>query len=65
MYHYAAMVSVSPWIKDDSAAFAFALVCHATSVAVALTIGTIGLARKGLSIRSLRRMTAQQSQVQE
>jgi uncharacterized protein (TIRG00374 family) len=64
VYHYAAMLGVSPWIEDDSAAFAFALVSHATSVAVAMTIGTVGLARKGLSLRSIRRMASQpQSQV--
>lgn len=56
VYHYAAMVGVARWIHDDSAAFAFALISHATSVAVAMTIGTIGLARKGLSLRGLRRM---------
>jgi uncharacterized protein (TIRG00374 family) len=64
VYHYAAMMSVSPWIEDDSQAFAFALICHATQVVVALTIGTVGLTRKGLSVRSLRRM-AEQSQVPE
>ena len=60
VYHYAAMIGVSPWIEDDSAAFAFALISHATSITVALTTGSVGLARKGLSVRSLRRMAEQQ-----
>jgi len=60
VYHYAAMVGVSPWITDHSAAFAFALISHATSIAVAMATGSFSLARKGLSIRSLRRMAEQQ-----
>jgi uncharacterized protein (TIRG00374 family) len=64
VYHYAAMMSVSPWIEDNSVAFAFALVSHATSIAVAIATGTAALARKGLSLRGLRRM-AEQPQVPE
>jgi uncharacterized protein (TIRG00374 family) len=60
VYHYAAMIGVSPWIEDNSAAFAFALISHATAIAVAMTTGSVSLARKGLSIRSLRRMAQQQ-----
>jgi glycosyltransferase 2 family protein len=60
VYHYAAMFAVSPWIQDNSAAFAFALISHATSITVALTTGSFSLARKGLSIRGLRRMAQQQ-----
>lgn len=56
VYHYAATVGVSPWLDDPSRAFAFALVSHALSVVVVLCLGTISLARKGLSLRSLRRM---------
>jgi uncharacterized protein (TIRG00374 family) len=56
VYHYAAMVGVSPWIEDDSAAFAFALISHALSMAVVMAIGTVSLARTGLSLSSLRRM---------
>lgn len=58
VYHYAAMVGVTPWVPDASRAFAFALVSHAMSVAVVMMLGTWGLARKGLSLRALRRMAA-------
>lgn len=58
VYHYAAMVGVTPWVPDASRAFAFALVSHAMSVAVVMIFGTWGLARKGLSLRTLRRMAA-------
>lgn len=56
VYHYSAMVGVTPWLPDASRAFAFALVSHALSVAVVMMLGTWGLARKGLSLRGLRRM---------
>ena len=59
VYHYAAMAGASPWIENDSVAFAFALVSHATSIAVAMTTGTVSLARNGLSLRGLRRMAEQ------
>lgn len=58
VYHYSAMVGVTPWVPDASRAFAFALVSHAMSVAVVMILGTWGLARKGLSLRALRRMAA-------
>jgi uncharacterized protein (TIRG00374 family) len=56
VYHYAAMVGVTPWMPDASRAFAFALVSHAMSVTVVIMIGTWSLARKGMSLRGLRRM---------
>ncbi len=61
VYHYAAMVGVSPWLPDSSRAFAFALASHAVSVAVVIMLGTWSLARKGLSLRTLRRLAAEQS----
>lgn len=61
VYHYAAMTGVSPWLTDPSSAFAFALVNHAMSAAVVIAIGMWALARKGLSIRGLRRMADAQS----
>jgi uncharacterized protein (TIRG00374 family) len=56
VYHYSAMVGATPWIPDASRAFAFALVSHAMSIAVVMMLGTWSLARKGLSLRGLRRM---------
>lgn len=58
VYHYMAMLALSPWAPDTSTAFAFALVSHALSVTSALTLGSASLARKGLSLRGLRRMAA-------
>ena len=56
VYHYAAMVGVSPWLPDASGAFAFALVSHAMSITVVISLGTWSLARKGLSLKGLRRL---------
>lgn len=56
VYHYAAMMGASPWIADASAAFAFAVICHASSMAVVIILGTWSLARKGLSLRGLTRL---------
>jgi uncharacterized protein (TIRG00374 family) len=61
VYHYAAMVGVSPWLPDTSRGFAFALISHALSVGMVLLIGTWSLARKGLSVRALRRMARERA----
>lgn len=61
VYHYAAMVGVTPWMPDASRAFAFALSSHAMSVTVVIMLGTWSLARKGLSLRGLRRMASDDS----
>lgn len=61
VYHYAAMVGVTPWLTDPSLAFAYALVSHAMSAVVVMVLGTWALARKGLSLRGLRRMADEQS----
>lgn len=56
VYHYLAMLALSPWIADSSAAFAFALVAHASSFASTLVLGSASLARKGMSLAGLRRL---------
>lgn len=61
VYHYSAMVGVSPWVADASASFAFAVVGHALGVAVVTMIGVWSLGRKGLSLRGLRRMAEAES----
>ena len=61
VYHYSAMVGVTPWVPDASRAFAFALVSHAMSIAVVMIFGTWSLTRKGLSLRGLRRMADRES----
>jgi len=61
VYHYSAMVGVTPWLTDPSTAFAYAIVSHALSAAVVIVLGTWGLARKGLSIRALQRMADDRS----
>jgi len=59
VYHYLAGLALAPWVANSSIAFAFALVTHAVSVVVVLALGSASLARKGLSIRGLRRMADQ------
>ena len=56
VYHYSAMIGVSPWLPDANRAFALVLLSHAASVAVVVTLGAVGLARTGLSLRGLRRI---------
>ena len=56
VYHYFAMLAISPWAVDSGASFAFALVSHAISITVVLILGTVSLARKGISLRGLRRI---------
>lgn len=58
VYHYLAALAVSPWVANPSTAFAFALVTHALSIVLVLVLGSVSLARKGLSIGGLRRMAA-------
>lgn len=59
VYHYSAMVGVTPWMPDASRAFAFALVSHAMSILVVTVFGTWSLARKGLSLGGLRNLAEQ------
>ena len=56
VYHYLAALALAPWVADSSTAFAFALVTHALSVMLVLALGSVSLARKGLSLGGLRRM---------
>jgi len=65
VYHYAAMIGASPWITDESAAFAFAVIAHASSMAVVIVLGTGSLTRKGLSLGGLRRMAQDRADKQE
>jgi hypothetical protein len=58
VYDFLAMLALSPWASDSSTAFAFALVTHAVSVAVVMTLGSASLVRKGLSLAAVRRMAA-------
>jgi hypothetical protein len=50
------MAGAERWIGDPSAAFAYAVISHALSVGIVMVLGTWSLARKGLSLRTLRRM---------
>lgn len=61
VYHYSAMAGATPWIADPSAAFAYAVISHALSVGIVMILGTWSLARKGLSLRALRRMADAQA----
>lgn len=61
VYHYMAMLALGLWVTDSSIAFAFALVAHASSFASTLVLGSVSLARKGMSIGGLRRMAEARS----
>lgn len=61
VYHYSAMVGISPWASDPSTAFAFALVSHALGAGVSVVLGVSSLTRKGLSLRGLQRLADTQA----
>jgi uncharacterized membrane protein YbhN (UPF0104 family) len=54
VYHYLAMMALSLWAVSRDAAFGYALVTHAVSVSLILTLGAWGLARQGFTLRVLR-----------
>jgi uncharacterized protein (TIRG00374 family) len=52
VYHYLAMLALTSWVRDPSAALGFAVVSHATSTGVSLILGTWCLFRRGIRWRS-------------
>lgn len=53
VYHYFAVLALRMWDVDPSRAFAYALVTHALSIAIAVVAGIVALARRGVSLRQL------------
>lgn len=55
VYHYMTVVALSTWSTDRTAALTFALVTHALTMLLIVTTGFWGLARQGLSLRTIRK----------
>jgi glycosyltransferase 2 family protein len=53
VYHYLAVLALSVWLHDPSAALGFALVTHALGLLVVVASGSWSLVRQGLSLRTL------------
>jgi uncharacterized protein (TIRG00374 family) len=55
VFHYFSILAVSFWTADKNAALAFAVMSHALWLLVIAAAGGYGLARQGLSLRTLSR----------
>jgi uncharacterized protein (TIRG00374 family) len=58
VYHFLAVTAVTIWAPDTTAALSFAVVTHAVSMLVVVAAGAVSLARRGLSIDTLRAQLA-------
>jgi glycosyltransferase 2 family protein len=54
VYHYLAVLALSVWVPDRNAALAYAIGTHALNMMANAGLGSIFLAREGLSLRSLQ-----------
>lgn len=54
VYHYLAVLALSPWIPDRNAALAYALGTHALNMIANAGLGSYFLAREGISLRGLK-----------
>ena len=57
VYHYLAMLALSLWTPDRSATLAYALGTHALNMLANVVLGSVFLAREGVSLRSLKAET--------
>lgn len=57
VYHYLAMLALSLWTDDRSAALAYAIGTHALNMLANVGLGSFYLAREGVSLRSLKAET--------
>jgi uncharacterized protein (TIRG00374 family) len=53
VYHFLAVLALSVWVPDSSAALAYAIATHGVNLALNVLIGAICLAREGMALRSL------------
>lgn len=53
VYHYLAVLALSPWVPDRNAALAYAIGTHALNMIANAVLGSYFLAREGISLRSL------------
>lgn len=58
VYHYLAVLALSLWVPDRSAALAYAFGTHALNILANVTLGAYFLSRDGLSLRGLRKEAA-------
>ena len=54
VYHYLAVLALSPWVPDRNAALAYAIGTHALSILGNVGMGSLFLAREGISLKSLK-----------
>lgn len=54
VYHYLAILALSPWISDKESALAFALGTHAINMIANLALGGMFLIKEGLSFHALQ-----------
>lgn len=54
VYHYLAVLALSPWVPDRNAALAYALGTHALNMLANAGLGSYFLAREGISLRGLK-----------
>jgi uncharacterized protein (TIRG00374 family) len=53
VYHYLAMLALTPWLHDAGTALGFAIVTHALGLAVVIACGGLSLVHQGLSLHAL------------
>jgi uncharacterized protein (TIRG00374 family) len=53
VYHFLAVLALSVWVPDQSAALGYAIGTHGVNLLLNVSIGAICLAREGLAFRSL------------
>ena len=54
VYHYLAVLALSPWVPNRNAALAYAIGTHALNMLANVGLGSWFLAREGLSLKSLK-----------
>ena len=59
VYHYAAVLALSVWVPEESAALAYAFGSHALNMLANALLGSWFLAREGLSLKGLRAEVAE------
>lgn len=58
VYHFLAVLALSVWVPDKSAALAYAIGTHGLNLLLNVLLGLAALAREGISVRSIGRLGA-------
>jgi uncharacterized membrane protein YbhN (UPF0104 family) len=53
VYHYLAVLALSPWLHDSGIALGFAIVTHALGLTVVISCGGASLIHQGVSLHAL------------